>query len=187
MPDAGLDIPPPALSMMGDIEGPGAGFICFAALVYQASPRSADGGVMSARPSWSGFFKCGLVTFPVRAYTASTSADVALVLEKRNAMQTEDHNAVKIDTIVDEATVDPAYLADNNAYYLMPDDDPGAGDFAFVQRAMVEEKKVALARVLMHGKEQLVMLRPVENLLAMQVLDYPFQARHAPDTGGNDR
>jgi DNA end-binding protein Ku len=134
---------------------------------------------MIARPSWSGLFKCGLVTFPVKAYTAIASEDVAFVPEEQNEMRTEAHNAVKIDTIMDEGSVDPVYR-DDHAYYLIADDERGAGDFAFVQRAMVDEKKVAVARVMIHGKEQLVMLRPIENLLAMQVLDhdYPYQRRH---------
>jgi DNA end-binding protein Ku len=57
----------------------------------------------------------------------------------------------------------------------VPDDKPGEGPFAVVQHAMKQEHKVAVARVVMHGKEQLVMVRPVGDLLAVQVLDYDFQ------------
>jgi len=87
--------------------------------------------------------------------------------------------------------IDPIYLS-GQAYYLVPDGKPGEGPFAVVQHAMKQEHKVAIARVVMHGKEQLVMVRPIGDLLAVQVLDYDFQVNKPeayeemvpPDPGG---
>jgi len=42
---------------------------------------------------------------------------------------------------------------------------------------MVQENRFAVAKVVMFGKEQLILLRPAGNLLAMFVLDYSFQVR----------
>src|SRR5260370_18528078 len=54
---------------------------------------------------------------------------------------------------------------------------------------MVEEKRYAVAQVVLHGREQLVLLRPQENLLILEVLHYRHQvtrpaalAQEAPKT-----
>jgi len=54
---------------------------------------------------------------------------------------------------------------------------------------MVEENRYALAQVVLHGREQLVLLRPQENLLILEVLHYRHQvtqpaalAQEAPKT-----
>jgi DNA end-binding protein Ku len=40
---------------------------------------------------------------------------------------------------------------------------------------MVEEKRYGVAQIVMHGKEQTVLLRPIDNLLAMSILNYDHQ------------
>jgi DNA end-binding protein Ku len=42
---------------------------------------------------------------------------------------------------------------------------------------MVKENRYAVAKVVMFGKEQIVLLRPAGNLLAMFALDYDFQVK----------
>src|SRR5260370_30224352 len=46
--------------------------------------------------------------------------------------------------------------------------------------AMVEEKRYALAQVVLHGREQLALLRPQENLLVLEVLPSGRAAQFFP-------
>jgi DNA end-binding protein Ku len=173
---------------------------------------------MAARSAWKGYVKLGLVSVPVKAYTASASsageirlnqlhsgcnariqykktcpihgevkADeivsgyeyakdqyVVIDTDELDKLRTEDDKAVKIDTFVAADKLDPIYYS-GKAYYLVPDGPVAFNSFAVMREAMAQEKKYAIARVVMHGKEQLVMLRSMENLIAMMVLDYDFQ------------
>jgi DNA end-binding protein Ku len=61
-------------------------------------------------------------------------------------------------------------------YYLVPDGKVGEHPFTLLREGMVQDNRYAVAKVVMFGREQLVLLRPVGNLLAMFVLD-SFQVR----------
>ncbi len=83
---------------------------------------------------------------------------------------------------------DPLY-GTGKRYYLAPDGPAGQKAYALLYQAMVEENRYALARVVLHGREQLVLLRPQENLLILEVLHYHHQvtqpaalAQEAPKT-----
>jgi DNA end-binding protein Ku len=47
--------------------------------------------------------------------------------------------------------------------------------YVVLQQAMVELGRHAIARVVMHGKEQVVWLRPMDDLLSMTVLNYDHE------------
>jgi DNA end-binding protein Ku len=94
--------------------------------------------------------------------------------EEVDKLRSEDDKAVKIDAFVAPEEIDPIYF-NGKAHYLVPDGPVGQGSFAVIHEGMVQEKKYAVARVVMHGKEQVVVLRPLGNLIAMMSLDYDSQ------------
>jgi DNA end-binding protein Ku len=173
---------------------------------------------MAARSSWKGYIKLGLVSVPVKAYTATASgggeirlnqlhggcnariqykktcpvhgevsADqivsgyeyakdqyVVIDPDEVDKLRTEDDKAVKIDTFINPDQIDPIYF-NGKAHYLVPDGPIGHNPYAVLLEAMTQEKKWAIARVVMHGKEQLVLLRPAGRVITMMALDYDFQ------------
>ena len=173
---------------------------------------------MAARSAWKGFLKLSLVSIPVRAYTATTSAGGEIHLNQLHAechsrikyqktcpihgevkqedivsgyeyskgqyvvvdpdeidkLRTEDDKAIKIDTFVDPKEIDPVYLT-GRTYYLVPDGPIGIRPYAVLLEGMRQQKRNAVARVVMHGKELLVMVRPLDNLIGLSVLYYDPQ------------
>jgi DNA end-binding protein Ku len=89
-------------------------------------------------------------------------------------LRSEGDKAIKIDAFVSPDAIDPAYYS-GKSYYLVPDGPVGQKPFAVVCRAMLEENCFAVAQVVLHSKEQLVLLRPVDHLLAMSVISYDHQ------------
>jgi len=94
--------------------------------------------------------------------------------EEVDKLRSEDDKAVKIDAFVAPDEIDPIYF-NGKAHYLLPDGPVGQSSYAVIHEGMVQEKKYAVARVVMHGKEQVVLLRPVGNVIAMMSLDYDSQ------------
>jgi len=86
--------------------------------------------------------------------------------------------SVAIDGFVAPEKIDPVYLA-GRTYYLLPDGAAGNRPYALLVRGMVDANVVAIAQVVISGREQLVMLRPQEGMLVMNVLNYPKRIRAA--------
>jgi len=86
--------------------------------------------------------------------------------------------AVSIDGFVDPSKIDPIYLA-GRSYYLLPDGAAGNRPYALLVRGMADANVVAIAQVVISGREQLVMLRPQDGMLLMNVLNYPKKVRAA--------
>jgi len=89
---------------------------------------------------------------------------------------TENDRAITIEEFVSPNTIDPVYF-DGRTYYLAPEAPLGAKSYAVLCAAMVERKRYGIARVVFSGKEQLVMIRPVDRILTMSMLNYGAQVR----------
>jgi hypothetical protein len=113
--------------------------------------------------------------FPVlavrqRTHGAPVSAENGLFIARGHVPQPD----VQIDPFVASEKVDPLYFRETSAY-LVPDGPVGAKAYAVVQSVIAKDGKAGIGRVVLHNKEQLVLLRAVENLLVMQGLDCDFQ------------
>ncbi len=94
--------------------------------------------------------------------------------DELDRLRTEADKAIKIDVFIASKAFDPLY-GTGKRYYLCPDGSAGQKAYALLYQAMVEENRYALAQVVLHGREQLVLLRPQENLLILEVLHYRHQ------------
>jgi DNA end-binding protein Ku len=110
----------------------------------------------------------------VSGYEYSKDQYVIIDTDELDKLRSEDDKAVKIDAFISANAIDPAHYSGKN-YYLVPDGPVGQKPFAVVRQAMVDEKRLAVAQVVMHGKEQLVVVRPLDNLLVMSVISYEHQ------------
>lgn len=84
-------------------------------------------------------------------------------------LRTEDDKAITISASISPDALDPIYLS-GRTYYLLPDAPVGQRPYAVLRQAMVEENRHAIAQVVLHGREQTVLLRLLGNLLAMSIL-----------------
>jgi len=98
--------------------------------------------------------------------------------EELSKVRKKSDKAVSIDGFVAPEKIDPIYLA-GRTYYLLPDGAAGNRPYALLVRGMLDANVVAIAQVVIAGREQLVMLRPQDGMLVMNVLNYPKKVRAA--------
>ncbi len=74
---------------------------------------------------------------------------------------------------------------DGRHYYLVPDTPVGQKPYAVLHAAMEQRDRYGVARVIFSGKEQVVLVRPIDGLLMMSMLNYESQMRK-PETFHDD-
>jgi DNA end-binding protein Ku len=173
---------------------------------------------MAARSLSTGTISFGLVTVPIRLYSASETAAavsfnmlhgkcssrlrqqyicqkddeivtrdqmvkgyefakdqyVTFTEDELKAMAEETSRTIEIEEFVPIAKVDPIYF--EGAYYLGPDKG-GEKAYKLLAEAMRQTGRCALAKWAARGKGYLVLLRPIDNGLVMQVLHYADEVR----------
>src|SRR5215218_3023712 len=114
-----------------------------------------DTGVM-ARSMWTGAISFGLVTVPVKLYSAVSRKSVRF-------HQLNSKTGVRIQ----QRQVDPSFF--DHPYYLAPGAG-GAKPYRLLLDAMRETGRIAIARVVIRSKENLVAIRPMGDVLAMSTM-----------------
>ena len=79
--------------------------------------------------------------------------------------------AINLEAVIPAASIDPLYFTEKT-YYLVPDGNVGQKPFVLLQTTLADGKLAALARAVLFSREELVLVRPMENLLALTVLRY---------------
>ena len=170
---------------------------------------------------WKGHLTFGLVSLPVKLYSAARSETVSF-----NQLHKTDHSRVKqvlycqiedkpvprselvkgyeyekdkyvvideeeiknvapktaktmeIMEFVKEAEVDPVFF--ESSYYLAPDD-AGEKPYALLFEALRRSGYLALARIAMHNREHVVMLRPGRQGILMHTMYYQDELRQTEE------
>jgi DNA end-binding protein Ku len=94
----------------------------------------------------------------VKGYEISKNHYVVLSNDELKAVKLETTKNIEIERFVDEKDIDRLYW--NTPYYLLPDDKGGMESYSVIRAALEETGRVALGRVVMHGRERLVALEP---------------------------
>ncbi len=100
--------------------------------------------------------------------------------EEIDKLRTRSDRAVNIDGFVPEGEIDSRYYA-GKAHYLLPDGVAGARPYALLREGMQQNGVCAIAQVVMSGREQLVLVKPLGRMLVMYGLHYPQRVRAADD------
>jgi DNA end-binding protein Ku len=162
------------------------------------------------RSIWTGAISFGLVTVPVKLYSAVNRKTVRFhqlsgksgvrIAQKRvdpqsgeevayedivkgfelapdryvvvepselDTLQPKKTKTIEIEDFVELSQIDPIYY--DHPYYLVPGAG-GAKPYRLLLEAMAETEKVAIARVVIRSKEQLVAIRAMGNVLAMATM-----------------
>ncbi|HEY2412977.1 MAG TPA: Ku protein [Pirellulaceae bacterium] len=114
----------------------------------------------------------------VSGYEYAKGEYVVIEPEEIARLRGERERAVTIDAVVSQHTIDPVYFTDKS-YYLVPDGAIGQKPFALIQKCLADEELQAVGRVVLFGREELVLVRPVEHVLAMTALKYESEVAHA--------
>jgi DNA end-binding protein Ku len=110
----------------------------------------------------------------VKGYEFAKDQYVTFTDDELKAMQEQSSSAIQITEFVPLNKVDPVYF--EGAYYVGPDKG-GERAYQLLAAAMRETGRCALAKQAARGKMYLVLIRPVEKGLVMQVLHYADEVR----------
>jgi len=91
-------------------------------------------------------------------------------------LRSENDRAINIQEFIDPEELDPMYF-DGRNYYLVPDTPVGQKPYAVLHEAMQKKNRAGVARVVFSGKEQVVLVRPLNGLLVMSMLNYDATVR----------
>ena len=104
----------------------------------------------------------------VKGYELTRDRYVVLTPEELDALDPERTRTIDIEDFVDLEDIDPIYY--DHPYYLVPDKG-AAKAYGLLLNAMERAGKVAIARVVLRSKEQLVAIRPTDNgVLTMETM-----------------
>jgi DNA end-binding protein Ku len=103
----------------------------------------------------------------VKGYEIGPDRYVTVTPEELDALAPEKTRTIDIEDFVDLEEIDPIYY--DHPYYLAPDTG-AAKAYQLLVDAMEDAGKVAIARVVIRSKEQLVAIRPRDGVLAMETM-----------------
>jgi len=97
----------------------------------------------------------------VKGYQFEKDRYVVVTPEELESVEIESSKTIDIDGFVDAGEIDPIYF--DSTYYLAPDGPIAEETFATILEAMKKIGKVAIARIVLSGRERLVAIEPIDN------------------------
>jgi DNA end-binding protein Ku len=118
----------------------------------------------------------------VKGFELTKDRYVVITPEELDSVAPEKTRAIDIEDFVDLEDIDPIFY--DHPYYLVPD--KGAGKaYGLLMEAMRESGKVAIARVVIRSKEQLVAIRPAAgDVLTMETMIFHDEVVPTDDLDG---
>ena len=111
----------------------------------------------------------------VKGYEVSKGDYLVITDEELADIKIESSHTIDIERFVPKAEIDALYF-DNN-YFLAPDNKVGEEAFAVIREAMAKRGMVGIARVVLFGKERMIMLEPRSKGLVGTTLRYAYEVR----------
>src|SRR4051812_17317021 len=122
----------------------------------------------------------------VKGYEITPEQYVIIEPGELEALEPRKTKTIDIEDFVDLEEIDPLFY--DHPYYLMPGTG-AAKPYKLLVTAMEESQKVAIARVVIRQKEQLVAIRPSDGALAMSTMNFADEvigADRFDDAPGDD-
>jgi DNA end-binding protein Ku len=110
----------------------------------------------------------------VSGYEYTKGQYVVVDTAELDQLRSADDKALTIAAFIAPEALDPLY-ASGKSYYLLPDGPVGHKPYAVLAQGMRDLNRHAIAQVVLHGREQIVLLRPLDRLLVLTVLQLDQQ------------
>ncbi len=105
----------------------------------------------------------------VKGYEITPDQYVVVTQEELDALDPKKTKSIEIEDFVELSDIDPVYY--DHPYYVLPDRG-AAKAYKLLLNAMEQSGRVAIARVVIRTKEQLVAIRPAGDLLTMETMNF---------------
>jgi len=112
----------------------------------------------------------------VSGYEYRPGKYVEIEPEELDALRTETERSLTIDAFVDPEAIDPVYF-DGRMYYLAPDGPVAEEPYNVVAEALEREGRYGVGQVVFSGKDQLALVRPMDGVLHLAMLNYDAEIR----------
>jgi DNA end-binding protein Ku len=100
--------------------------------------------------------------------------------EELNQLETDEDRTLTIDAFVRSDQIDPLYF-DGRMYYLMPSGRNSNEPYALLAAAMEKKDRWGVGQVVFSRREQLAVVRPVDGILCMAMLNYAAEIRKSSE------
>jgi len=115
-----------------------------------------------------------------KGYPTGDGSYVLIESSELKALEAESSETMAIQQFVELDEVDPIYY--ETSYYTVAEE-PGRRAYALMMQAMSKLKLGAIAKLTLHQREQVVIIRPYEHGLILHTLYYPDEVREIPEYG----
>jgi DNA end-binding protein Ku len=112
----------------------------------------------------------------VSGYEYTKGQYVVIDTDELEKLRTESDRSINVTTFVSADTIDSLYASGKN-YYLLPDGPVGQKPYHVIHQVMRKQAVHGIAQVVISKKEELVLVRPIERLLVMTVLNYTAEVK----------
>jgi DNA end-binding protein Ku len=112
----------------------------------------------------------------VSGYEYTKGQYVVIDTDELEKLRTEKDRSLDIKKFVPADTIDSLYQS-GKTYYLLPDGPVGQKPYQLIHDVMKSQGVHAVARVVLSKKEELVVIRPIDKLLVMTVLNYAAEVK----------
>jgi DNA end-binding protein Ku len=119
----------------------------------------------------------------VKGYEIQKGEFIEVTDEELKKVAPQSTDSMEISSFVKIGDIDPLYY--ETSYYALPEA-PGKKAYHLLVEVMEKSGYAALAKVGMHRREFVVVIRPRENGLTLHTMYYPNEVRAVPDYGAKD-
>lgn len=119
----------------------------------------------------------------VKGYEYRKGEYVIIEPEEIKKIEPKTAKTMEILEFVKADEIDPIYF--ESSYYLMAED-AGKRPYALLQKALLDSRYVAVAKLLMHNREYTVFLRPYSGGLMLHTMYYQDEIRQVENFGKTD-
>ncbi len=105
----------------------------------------------------------------VSGYEYSKDQYVIIDPDEVKKFRKESDKSVEIEGFIDRDQIDPKYFS-GRTYYFLPDGPVGQKPYQLLRQVMLKDNLYAVAKAILSGREQIVILRPMDELLGMSVV-----------------
>lgn len=111
----------------------------------------------------------------IKGYEIGKGDYVTVTDEELAAIEIESSHTIEIESFVPSSEVDPIYF--ENRYYIAPDDQVGQEAFAVIREAMRQRKVAGIARIVLYGRERMILLEPRSTGIMGTTLHHNYEVR----------
>lgn len=112
----------------------------------------------------------------VSGYEYKKGKYIEIDSDELTALRTKKERALTVDAFVPPDAIDPLYF-DGRMYYLVPSGSAAQEPYGVLTAAMEREGRYAIGQVVFSGKDQIVLVRPLDGVLQMAMLNYDAEIR----------